>query len=122
MKAPRKGNLVTPSPSVEVDVEQQILAELQGLKGQVRDLRTILMGDGDDGETAYGRLPMVETKVAAHQSEIEALKKEMQTFQFLKTQAAGVGHWVSGILGSVVGGLVVGIAMLLLHVCAKLFP
>ena len=68
------------TPAVEMTLEQQILAELQGLRddvagarGQFRDLRVMLMGSGEeDVETQHGRLSIMDRRLDKHETRIEA--------------------------------------------------
>lgn len=54
---------------------QQVLDQLADIKLQVRDLRTVLMGHGGDGETPYGRIPMVEADVKDLQARMGLVEK-----------------------------------------------
>jgi hypothetical protein len=99
-RPPKIGNLLT--PSLETSVEQQMLAELRaavekidGVAGQVRDMRNNLMGSGEpDRETSYGRLPMVEATVKALDSRVDRLEKSIIRYVGL---ASGAG-FVIGVL------------------------
>ena len=92
-------------PVQEPSLESTILGELQGLRGQVRDLRTVLMGTGGEGETPHGRLPLVEAKVGDHETRIKTLET---------AQIAVAAYWNSGkIVGHIITGLIGGVLMLL---------
>lgn len=107
----------------ETVLEQQILnlvqglkEELGGLRGQMRDLRTVLMGAGDDGETAFGRLPMVEKKVDGHELRLTALESDIRPLITSRENAIGFGRWSAGIIGVIIGGLFTGlITMIISH-------
>lgn len=87
-KRPRRGNLM--EPSIEVELEQQVLTEIRGVAGQVRDIKTILFGTGDAGETEYGRIPMVEASVKALDGRVDRLEKLMIRYVALATGAGFV--------------------------------
>jgi hypothetical protein len=106
--------------SPEAYLEQQILtsinllsSEVGGLRGQVRDLRTVLMGAGDGGETAFGRLPLVENQIAAHDKRIAGLESQTMQLQNLSNGASKVGAWFFTVLGIVIGGVVTGAIMVI---------
>jgi hypothetical protein len=91
--------------SQEVVLEKQILVELGALRGQVKDLRTVLMGSGEDGETKFGRLPMVENKLDGHELRLAALEAKTARLDLYRDGASGVGRWLSGVLGLVLGAV-----------------
>lgn len=121
--------LLRPAPNLEPHaeitrealLEQQILATLEnvgkevgGLRGQVRDLRTVLLGAGDGGETAFGRLPMVENKVAAVEVRVGNLESSTSQLQAYRNNASGIGKWVAGFIGLAIGTVLASSLMLLL--------
>lgn len=79
--------------------------ELVGLKGQMRDLRTVLMGAGDHGETQFGRLPMVERQLAALEREVALLKEMRLTAHTYWSMAAVAGHLLTACGGGIVVAL-----------------
>lgn len=103
----------------ETLLEQEILAQLKGLRegfadisrevaglrGQVRDMRSALMGEGEKGESPFGRLPMVERKVELHSGEIAQLKSDIQPLLASLASARSLERWGAGIIGSVIGGI-----------------
>lgn len=112
-----------PELKQETAMEQQILLLVQGLKselsefrGQMRDLRVVLMGTGEDGETAFGRLPMVEKKQSEHEGRIATLESEIRPLKTSRENALGAGRWSSHLVGMIIGGLAVGlITMIISH-------
>lgn len=87
-KRPRRGNLL--EPSLETTTELQVLTEIRGVAGQVRDIKTILFGTGDAGETEYGRLPMVEKSVGLLEVRVDRLEKLMIRYVAAATGAGFV--------------------------------
>lgn len=60
----------------ETTVNTEVLQELRGVAGQVRDLRTILMGSGEPGEeTEYGRIKMLERTAEFHEKRLVRLER-----------------------------------------------
>lgn len=83
---------------------QEILSEVRGsreeiggLRGHIRDLRTVLMGAGD-GETPHGRIPQVEQKLSAMEERVKVLEQ------------ASIRYGVYGHFLSLTGGLLAGCA------------
>jgi hypothetical protein len=87
---------------VEVTLEQQILTQMSELKGQVRDLRMSLMGDGDDRETPYGRLPQAETKIVD-------MDKRLKVLEDAHTRYGVYGRFITG--GSAAAAGIIGVAV-----------
>jgi hypothetical protein len=117
----RPSQEVGPHPELtqETVLEQQILSLMQGLtsevgglRGQVRDLRTVLMGSGDNGETAFGRLPMVEKQVAGLETRTTNLETQSAQLKWYRDNASGVGRWMATMIGMALGGVLTGIVML----------
>ncbi len=98
---------------MDLTIEQTILLKLHelqsssdDLKGQVRDMRTIMMGDGK-GETPFGRLPMVEKRLDKACDQISALetahaesKAVNAAYAKMARGAAGVGGFLAGLIGA----------------------
>ncbi|MGC1780895.1 MAG: hypothetical protein WA708_00075 [Acidobacteriaceae bacterium] len=103
--------------TVELSLEQTILLELQGirkssdeLKGQVRDFRTVLMGEGDQG-TPFGRVPMVEARVTVVERKVEDLEKA-----HIRSQAYGrVFNAIGGLIAGSIGAVTTVLANLAFH-------
>lgn len=116
---PRRSALIQQQePTLEDTLEQQILQELQkvsrgqdSLKGQVRDLRMSLMGNGDEGETEHGRLPIAESEIKEIKSDVKMLKEAHVRYgvygKFITAGsaaiAAGVGIAIEAIYHSLTG-------------------
>jgi hypothetical protein len=79
----------------------QVLSEVQGLKSQVRDLRTVLMGDGET-ETPHGRLPQVEAKIEDHNSRLKALEEWHIKHGVWGAGAGKLGTWAAGIVAAAI--------------------
>jgi hypothetical protein len=118
-RPPRKGNLL--APSLETSVELQILSEIQairseqqglregqeGARGQIRDMRTILMGSGEpSGETQYGRIPMVEASVKALDDRVDVLESNQVKASAYFNSARIFGHIITGCVGAALLALV----------------
>jgi hypothetical protein len=88
--------------SVEATLDQQILLELQGLKGQVRDLRMSLMGSGDAGETEHGRLPIAE-------SAIDSIDNRLKVLEDAHVRYGVYGRFITG--GSAAAAGIIGVAV-----------
>jgi hypothetical protein len=75
----RKGNFLVQEPTVETTLGVEVLTELRGVAGQVRDLRTMLFGVGDDGvpETPQGRLFRQDNRISAVESKAEANERRI---------------------------------------------
>lgn len=94
-------------------MEQKILAELEkvsaqqgDLKGQVRDLRMSLMGNGDSGETEHGRLPIAE-------SEIKSLREDVAMLKDAHVRYGVYGKFITGGSAAVAAGIAVAVEKLL---------
>lgn len=112
-KTTRKAS--APALAIDPTLEQSILPELHALrelleeqkessselKGQVRELRTVMMGDGA-GETPFGRLPLVEGKVEDHAGRLKALEKDKVKFGVY----GGFLHWIGMLLAGAIGTLI----------------
>jgi hypothetical protein len=125
MRQARKGNTLTQEPALETSLEQQILAELKELRGraetqsgQIRDMRTILMGSGEPtGETQYGRIPMLETDVKdlkrdvakkASATDLAAVKADVETLKMART--SGLAHWnMARVLWALLAGSLIAV-------------
>lgn len=81
---------------------QSILSELKELrsgtdamKGQIRDLRTVLLG-AVESETPFGRLPMAEEKLAMHGRRLEVLE-----IAHIRANVYGrIATFLAGLLGA----------------------
>jgi hypothetical protein len=94
---------------VEITMEQQLLTSMGELKGQVRDLRMSLMGDGDDGETPYGRLPIAESKMKEHAEYMKALDVRLRVLEDAHTRYGVYGRFITG--GSAAAAGIIGVAV-----------
>jgi hypothetical protein len=87
-------------PQSETSVEYQILAELLNLRQELREFRTVLMGDGKS-ETKHGRVPVLEDKVDDHEKRITDLERTRVRWGAFGV-AAGVviagAQWLFGFL------------------------
>ena len=87
---------------------REVLDQLDEIKGQVRDLRTVLMGHGADGETPYGRIPMVEADVKDLQSRMTSVEKMNIRTGLIVNAAiavlAATGGWMAQHIASFVFG------------------
>jgi hypothetical protein len=97
-------------------LEQQILTELESinkgqdtLKGQVRDLRMSLMGNGDAGETEHGRLPIAESEIKELREEIKVLRAELKILQDAHVRYGVYGRFITG--GSAAAAGIIGAAV-----------
>lgn len=94
--------------NVELSLEQSLLLEIQRvrvaqeeMKGQVSDFRTVLLGS-KDGDTEFGRLPMVERATRRLESKVEALEEARLVAGVYGSVVTKTGHFVSGFLGGVI--------------------
>jgi hypothetical protein len=106
MRPPRKGvgMMQQPAPSLEISLEQQILTEIQGLReevggtrSQIRDMRTMLFGIGEEGvpETAQGRLARQDARIAAVEAKGDAQEKEIGEIKgrINSVQSGATAYW-----------------------------
>lgn len=88
-----------------MELDQEILAQLGEVKWQIRDLRTVLMGSGDAGETKHGRLPMVESAVESLQSRVtvtaEHLGARIAALEKRSIAQALITHTASALSGGI---------------------
>jgi hypothetical protein len=119
----------------QVTVEQQLLTALEALQGQVRDLRTNLMGSGEpEHENEHGRLPRAETNIKQNARDVEWLKDskadaidlrelKMEVNSLKETRVSATAYLksaqvvtglVTGLIGALGGGLVTVLAQHLL--------
>lgn len=93
-----------PLVAPELSLEQQILAEIQGLRtdvagtrGQIRDVRTMLFGIGEEGvpETAQGRLARQDSRITAVETKAEANEKDIGEIKgrLNNAQAGATAYW-----------------------------
>lgn len=78
-----------------IALRKEMSDELGGLRGQVRDLRTVLLGDGE-GETKHGRIPMLEARVDDHEARISDLEKtkiKWTAYGFAAGAVVAFGKW-----------------------------
>jgi hypothetical protein len=122
----RKGNFLVQEPAVAISLEQQILTEIQGLRGevqgtrgQIRDMRTVLMGSGEPtGETQYGRIPMLESDMRevkaevatkASKEELQAVRSDVETLN--DARVTGTAQWsVAKVAWAFVAALIIALA------------
>jgi hypothetical protein len=90
-------------PALEMNTEAQMqfqtLQELRGVAGQVRDLRTILMGNGEAGETQFGRIPMLEARMSRAEEHVKGLHESNVTARAYWNSARIVGHLLTALGG-----------------------
>lgn len=103
--------------TLAMTVEQTILAELRELrestdelKGQVRDLRTVMLGS-QDGDTAFGRLPMVEDRLSKLYEEVQELKLAHVREGVYGSVLSKTGGFIAGVLGA----LITAVANIVFH-------
>lgn len=108
-RRPRRGNLLEPET---VPALEQILHELKSLsdqqselKGQVRDLRTLLMGSGDGLETPDGRLVRMGDRITALERDMDSLRNMKVAASAYWNAGRVLGHLVTGLGGGVVATL-----------------
>jgi hypothetical protein len=96
------------SASLEITLEQRILGELGSLKHSVEKIdrnqekMSIRLLGGVDGDTQYGRLPMVERRSDDHEDRIKSLENDHIRWKAYAAAAALIG----GCAGSVITLLV----------------
>lgn len=100
-------------PHLEMHLEQQILAELkgvrtdvQGQRDQLRELRTSLMGKAEDGEVPTGRFPKVESDLRDLQTRISILERAQVSALAYWNLARLAGLAVAGLVGSIAHALI----------------
>jgi len=103
--------------TLAMTVEQTILLELRELrestdelKGQVRDLRTVMLGS-QDGDTAFGRLPMVEDRLSKLYEEVQELKLAHVREGVYGSVLSKTGGFIAGVLGA----LITAVANIVFH-------
>lgn len=119
MRQARKGNTIQQEPAVEMSVGPELLLELRAVAGQVRDLRTVLMGSGEPtGETQYGRIPMLESDMKETQRDV-ATKASSAELQLLRVdvdalksaRVTGLAHWsIARVAWTLIAGLIIALA------------
>jgi hypothetical protein len=88
---------------VDVQILQSVQAlteEVGGLRGQVRDFRTVMMGAGDQGETEFGRIPMLERYRQSHEDRLCALEASQARASNTAAVYKNIGHVAAVLFGS----------------------
>lgn len=97
VRQPRKRNMLQQEPIVETSLGPQLLTELQGVAGQVRDLRTMLFGVGDPAapETAQGRLSRQDSRIDAVEKKAETNERDIGELKgrINNAQVSAAAYW-----------------------------
>jgi len=111
----------SPEADLDLTVEQAILAELREvrtssdqLKSQVRDLRTVLMGAAD-GDTQFGRLPMVEKGLKDLDARVAVLELAHVRAGVYSSVFSKTGGFLAGLIGAATTALADIIFRLIWH-------
>lgn len=104
----RPDHTLETAPMAEINFEQQILGELGALSKSVnkiehnQDLMSVALLGSTAGDTKYGRLPQVETKVDLHETRLVSLEADRIRWKAYAVAAAAIG----GVMGSVASSLI----------------
>lgn len=80
-------------PTVHETNDGQLIEEVRGLRGEMRELLTKLLGDAT-AENPHGRIPRLETQVADHEDRLGILEG-------IKQRAGGAGWLIALAVGGV---------------------
>ena len=91
--------------NLDATIEQELLLEMRHtrkstdeLKGQLSEFRQALMG-APMGETAFGRLPMVERRLSDLDGRVEVLELAHLRVGAYGAVASRAGHFLAAMLG-----------------------
>src|ERR1700744_3889752 len=115
MRQARKANMMQQEPVVETSLGPELLTELRGVAGQVRDLRTMLFGVGEPNapETAQGRLSRQDARIEEAIRKSETNERDITEIKgrLNSERASSVAHWNFGkIIWALLAGLAIAMA------------